>query len=235
MKIKTQFSKLKKRLFPKRKPQVPVQQSSEIVPIPKRQKHLFLNQSLKGHLDNFLGHFSPGKVLDMHCNEGERMQYADFGVDSDLDKLKEVKTAFPQKTFVLAGAANTNFPDQSFDVALCIDLVKDLETEAVKVVAVEAERVLRPEGRFVINFPSRMGSKQGGDIENKTGRFYLSEMDEIVGENWERIEATAVSFLLLDAYPPGIGKIFLPLDKLLCRTLAVDYAANIIAIYQKRI
>ena len=104
----------------------------------------------------------PARVLDLGCGFGkstmpiaERFPEASVeGVDFSAPCLRLAAVAaqqagVPNVRYRQADAANTRFPDESFDLVTSTMLLHELPPKAVEGVLSEAQRVLQPGGRMV--------------------------------------------------------------------------------------
>jgi SAM-dependent methyltransferase len=92
-----------------------------------------------------------GRVLDVGCGPGwmlKELPPAAWGVGVEL--RREQVVAHP---FVLADASRLPFADQTFDLALALDLLEQGGVEPTLALA-EARRVLMPGGRLLIRVPA---------------------------------------------------------------------------------
>jgi demethylmenaquinone methyltransferase/2-methoxy-6-polyprenyl-1,4-benzoquinol methylase len=98
---------------------------------------------------------SEKRVLDIGCGEGlitERIG-VDRAVGLDLSKeaLKEARRRLPRAKLVLGDAQNLPFKDNSFDAAVCSEVIEH-NPEPGKILK-EAARVTKPNGKIVVTIP----------------------------------------------------------------------------------
>ena len=108
--------------------------------------------------------FQGKTVLDVGCGAGGKtMYYASLGVEKIVGMdivahFKEESEALARELgyadkfeFVAADAANTGFPDASFDTVIMNDAMEHVARPDL--VLAEVGRILKPGGRLYVNFP----------------------------------------------------------------------------------
>jgi len=108
--------------------------------------------------------FADKTVLDVGCGAGGKtMYYASQGVKKivgmdivahykeEAEALAEQLGYADRFTFVVGDAANTGFPDNSFDTIIMNDAMEHVDRPDL--VLAEVRRVLKPGGRLYVNFP----------------------------------------------------------------------------------
>lgn len=156
-------------------------------------------QNSLGNTDIYLidgilkGYFNgQGRLLDAGCGEGRNLSwflkqsYQIYGIDVNVTALQYAslyaKTLNKQsvlENFVQSDLANNPFPDEFFDIVLCVAVLHFSKSEAhFKAQWNELVRVLRPGGIFFLRFSSQMGL----DYQPKPIDDYRFEMSN--GEVW---------------------------------------------------
>jgi SAM-dependent methyltransferase len=103
------------------------------------------------YVRKFLNKVEPAsKIIDLGCGEGILVQeYRERGMDIiGLDLNYE--SAFVRRGDML----NTGYPDGSFDMALCLDVLEHLPFESQGKAIAEIARILRPDGVFLMSVPN---------------------------------------------------------------------------------
>ncbi|WP_297490030.1 class I SAM-dependent methyltransferase [Thermococcus sp.] len=103
-----------------------------------------------------------GRVLDLACGAGgfsfllDEMGFQVIGLDSSETMLRRARKFAEEKRskveFVKGDARELPFEDDSFDYVLFIDSLVHFEPSGLNSVFREAARVLKPGGRFIIQF-----------------------------------------------------------------------------------
>lgn len=96
------------------------------------------------------------KVLDLCCGAGQATQelvkhFKDVtGLDASPIAIKRAKQNVPQAQYVEAFAENMPFSDRSFDLVITSTAMHEMESEQLQEIIQEVQRVLTPEGQFII-------------------------------------------------------------------------------------
>lgn len=96
------------------------------------------------------------KVLDLCCGAGQATQelvkhFKDVtGLDASPIAIKRAKQNVPQAQYVEAFAENMPFSDRSFDLVITSTAMHEMESEQLQEIIQEVQRVLAPEGQFII-------------------------------------------------------------------------------------
>jgi ubiquinone/menaquinone biosynthesis C-methylase UbiE len=113
---------------------------------------LKLEQVLTRHLDGLPG---GARLLDVGCGTGDLLRrlggrFACAGCDPAEEMLAHARTANPTADLRVASAESLPYDDDSFDVALCIEVVRYLPDP--RPALLELARVLRPGGLALVTF-----------------------------------------------------------------------------------
>jgi len=96
------------------------------------------------------------KVLDLCCGAGQATQelVKHFqnvtGLDASPIAIKRAKQNVPQAQYVEAFAEKMPFSDRSFDLVITSTAMHEMESEQLQEIIQEVQRVLTPEGQFII-------------------------------------------------------------------------------------
>jgi len=102
-----------------------------------------------------------GRVLEVGCGEGlflarlaeENQSLEIHGVDNDAGRLGKARTALRDADLSVQDASTLSFPDGYFDIAVCINVLFNMESiETAKRILREMKRVLRSGGRLIFDF-----------------------------------------------------------------------------------
>ena len=103
------------------------------------------------YVRRFLNDIDPAtRIIDLGCGEGILVQeYKERGMNIiGLDLNYE--SAHVKRGDML----NTGYPDGSFDIALCLDVLEHLPFESQGKAIAEIARILRPDGIFLMSVPN---------------------------------------------------------------------------------
>ena len=109
----------------------------------------------RARLDRWLERFLPGlgdgaRLLDIGCGTGHQMAalrargFEVTGVDGSAEMLAHARANNPEAELYEADVARLPLPDESFDIVLCVEVLRYLESPELAVA--EMARVLRPGG-----------------------------------------------------------------------------------------
>jgi 2-polyprenyl-3-methyl-5-hydroxy-6-metoxy-1,4-benzoquinol methylase len=109
-----------------------------------------------------LGGISGMKVLDYGCGDGRftsllaEKNCAVTGADISEKALSFAKQYVKSAGFVKLNSYKTDFTDNSFDIAFCLDVIEHADDNTVKNFISEFSRILAPKGKLVISVPSEL-------------------------------------------------------------------------------
>lgn len=129
----------------------------------------------EAELPNGLG----GRVLELGCGDGKSMVPAQgrdmVGIDISIEGLRLCAARLQDAhSLVQADATFLPFRDEAFDALLAFHLLENLGDDEVRALALEAARVLRPDGvLYVRSFhPEDMRSPGQGGKAERSGIVY---------------------------------------------------------------
>lgn len=197
----------------------------------------FLDKQEQAILVPMLELFDPRRILNLGCGSGRFMEYCQYGVDFSPVMIEVAQEKYPHKEFMVADAKDTGFPDQSFDLVLCLHLIMHQDRAEADLIFQEALRLLRPGGRFVFDIPSalRRRKTQGHHSESWHGSnaYTSTEIQAEMGRAWEYVTHKGLLFLPIHRIPDNLRMYFYGMDSLLCRNLSPDYASYMLMVMQK--
>lgn len=99
----------------------------------------------------FLANFSKHKkIIDLGCGEGVL-------VESLLEqgyKITGIDANYESKYVSKGNITNTNFPNESYDLVLCLDVLEHLDFQEQEAAIKEIDRILKPDGMLVTTIPN---------------------------------------------------------------------------------
>jgi len=125
------------------------------------------------------------KVLDAGCGNGRNLKwfynnFSIFGVDTDADKIEQVKNIYPnnKNNFSINTVEKLPFTDSFFDHVICNAVLHFAENEShFYTMFSELTRVLKPNGTLFIRMTSNFGL-ESKIIHISNGRYKLPDGTE---------------------------------------------------------
>ncbi len=171
------------------------------------------------------------QVLDVGCGTGRFLEYATHGLDVSAAMLAVARLKHPEKNLVQADAFATPFEDETFDAALSMHMVMHLEATDLERLLTEMHRILKTNGCFVFDFPSKQRrTLLGYQARNWHGAntFDLSAVKALGLQHWQLHCTRGILFLPLHRFPPFFRPLLWSLDTLLCRSFLKKYASYLV-------
>lgn len=104
------------------------------------------------------------QILELGCGKGRNASILAkkpntnvVGVDLSLENINIARKSYPHLTFEVGSADSLNFPDSSFDEIFAYDIFEHVDD--LPKCAAEAVRVLKPNGKLIINVPAPASEK----------------------------------------------------------------------------
>ncbi len=144
---------------------------------------LLIDQILKNR-------FSPDmKILDAGCGEGRNLTYfirngyCIYGIDNDPDAIRmagiisgSVNRNFVKENLLTCSIEDNPFPDQFFDVVLCINVLHDAASkEHFEQMIRSLHRILRKEGMVFLSMASEFCHQGRTNSSSVKNRFLLND------------------------------------------------------------
>lgn len=142
-----------------------------------------------------------GRLLDVGCGEGQFLRrsarhFDASGVDVSIEGVEQARLASGLATISVATASELPFPDGSFAVVTCFDVLEHLGRPEAALA--EAHRVLEPGGVIVLSTPNP--SSLGRRLKGRRSFIYRDQTHVSVKriEAWRELLATAGFEVLRD-------------------------------------
>jgi SAM-dependent methyltransferase len=178
------------------------------------------------------------RALDLACGTGRLLDFADTGLDSSPAMLAEAQQKHPDKALVCADALALPFGPGRFDRVHSFHFLMHLRHEQAQQVLREVERVLRPGGHFIFDFPSAhrrsLLPKSSKNSWHAASAWCLSDWAQMAGEQWRVTAVRAYLFLPIHRFPPWLRPLLRHLDALFCRSFLKEYASYLVLCLQKK-
>jgi ubiquinone/menaquinone biosynthesis C-methylase UbiE len=95
------------------------------------------------------------RALELGCGTGRLSEFAAVATDASTASLALARKRNSSTIFVAADAEHLPFPEASFDAVFAFHVLMHLDMQAVRAIAAEASRVLRPGGLFIADIVSK--------------------------------------------------------------------------------
>lgn len=177
-------------------------------------------------------------ILSLGCGSGRMMELASHGVDISAAMIQVAKGKYPDKAFAVCPAATTTYPSKFFEGAFCLHVLMHLPSDSIAAILAEANRIIKPDGWLVVDFPSRLRRKWGRQKEagwHGNSSFTLQAFAQLAGQQGWRIQQYRGLLLLpIHRFPAGLRSLLYPIDAWLCRTPLKKYASYYLIKLQKQ-
>ena len=187
-------------------------------------------------LAKYIG-FQKGAVnLDLACGTGRFLDYATYGLDFSTEMLKVAKQKFPDKKFVLGNAKSIPIASEYFDNVICFHLMMHLDMTGFQAVLNEALRVVKREGYFVFDVPSKRRrhiSKRKADTWHGSNSMSKKELLAMTAGKWEFVDYHGTIFFPIHRVPKFFRRYLVELDSYFCRSFLKEYSSHLIFILKR--
>ncbi len=196
----------------------------------------YIDAQERTFLNGFLQKRS-GNILDVGCGTGRLSNFATHGADISPEMLKIAVSKYPNKTFVNGSITAMPFEEAFFDVVFSFHLMMHQSADSITTILQEMQRLLKPGGYFVFDFPSAHRRSLLG--QTSTGwhaatSFRISDIRHHIDQQWKLVVYRGVAFLPIHRVPMFMRSILLPLDELLSKSPIRHYASYLIVVLQKK-
>lgn len=192
-----------------------------------RQERAFLDKVLK----------NANEVLNLGCGTGRFMDYSSTGIDFSSEMLAVAKEKYPEGNYFLGSADTTPFENNQFDAIICFHVIMHLTPEETAAIFREVNRILKPGGIFIFDYPSaerRKLTKYKAENWHGGNHFRLPEMNKMTSDqNWKLYLERGVLFLPIHRFPKSLRKIMFGIDQLAARSIFKRYSSYLIRAIQK--
>ncbi len=198
----------------------------------------FLHAQERPALQHFLRGCLPEQILDLACGTGRMLDLAGTGLDISPNMIAEARKKYPGKHLSTGDATRLPFPDAIFDAVFSLHFIMHLDPDQTRAVLDEVYRVLRPGGRFILDFPSLKRRKltSGHHDANWHGSnaFSLDQWHKLTEDRWEIDAISGILFFPVHRFPNWLRPALLPLDHLVCRSLWKEWASYLLIRLNKK-
>lgn len=188
-------------------------------------------------LDELIPENPSDHVLDMGCGTGRFMARASEGVDFSTGMLEEARKKFPDKQFHEATITQTGLPDTAFDKAFSMHVLMHLDEATTSDFFKEANRILKRDGLFIVDFPSakrRAFGQRKAENWHGSNAFRTMDLPGVLTGEWEIVDERGVLFFPIHRIPKKLRGMFRRMDNVLCASFLKGYASYSIVVLRKK-
>lgn len=191
----------------------------------------FVDKQERRILDGLIDVSRPEQRLEMACGTGRLTGYATHALDASDKMMALARERHAGVQFTLASAAQTGFPDATFDVVYSFHLLMHLDLDLIGQILAEAHRILKPGGRLIVDIPSRkrrqlLHHRQ----ESWHGATGLSTGDvrRMAGDRFDLGRVHGVMMLPVHKLPVALRRPLVGLDYALCGSFLKEYSSYLV-------
>ena len=191
----------------------------------------FIDYQERQILSQWLDNTAEQDILDLGCGTGRLTNFATEGLDVSAKMLDQAQEKFPTKPFILASATKTPLPKDSFDTVFSFHVFMHLDYSTTRQVLQEVHRILKPNGQFIFDFPSKKRRKLTSyRAKNWHGanHFTIQELQKRIGENWSIQQYQGILFFPIHRFPKSWRFFLLKIDTFLCSSFLKEYASYLV-------
>jgi ubiquinone/menaquinone biosynthesis C-methylase UbiE len=129
-------------------------------------------------------------VLDIPCGMGWGTSLIKHtksltGVDIDEASVEEAKQRYAKHaTFQVGSMTGLDFPDETFDLVVCLEGIEHVSKEIAKSFVDESCRVLRPGGKLLVTSPHTQSGEHSGNPYH-IHEYQTEELSAVLRQNYE--------------------------------------------------
>lgn len=198
----------------------------------------FLHAQERRALRSMLSGIPAAATLDLACGTGRLLEFADTGLDLSANMIAAARGKYPDKILLTGDATRLPFPDASFEAVFSLHFFMHIDREQAWAVLAEVWRVLRPGGRFIVDFPSQKRRQfTSGHHQRNWHGSYAANLSDWANDStgaWQLLGYRGIQFLPIHRFPAQLRLPLLPLDQLLCRSPWREWASYILLALVKK-
>lgn len=155
-------------------------------------------------------------TLEVACGTGRFLEFADVGCDISPEMLSVAKQKYPNKTLLEASCDAIPLPDGSQDCIYAFHLLMHLNESILKRWSTEMHRLLRPNGRWIVDLPTAFRRQFRVKTTGWHGNYAppLSIFEEL---GWEIVSVHPLLYIPIHRVPKQYRQHMMGVDRLLSR------------------
>lgn len=176
-------------------------------------------------------------TLNLGCGTGRFMEYCSTGIDFSLEMLNIAKAKFPDAAYFLGNADTTPFNNERFDTIICFHVLMHLSPKETESIFREVNRVLKPGGIFIFDYPSaarrKMTRYESKDWHGRNA-FRKTEIIKLTATHgWKILKRKGVLFFPIHQFPKKLRKMMFGMDQFFTKSPLKQYSSYLIHAVQK--
>lgn len=173
--------------------------------------------------------------IDLACGTGRLSNYAQIGIDASVAMIEIAKKKFQDKIFLKNEADALDLDNDSVDTIISFHFFMHLNESKTKKILEECNRVLKKNGRIILDVPSRKRRKiLGYKANNWHGANSLSIADFKQNPNFKVKRTFGILFFPIHRFPNFCRRFFVKIDAVLANSFLKEYSSYIIIELEKR-
>lgn len=179
-------------------------------------------------LSSRLGQIPKNFILDLGCGTGRFLDFAANGVDFSAGMLQQAKEKYPNHKLTVSDISQMPFDDHSFEAIFSLHVFMHLEMKTIRATIQEAHRILKKDGIFIFDFPSKARrqlinyQKQGWHGNTPLD---LNQVKHLIEDKFEIEGYQGILFFPIHRIPKQLRFLFRPLDTLLGKSFFKKWAS----------
>ena len=180
-------------------------------------------------LQRLLSKADPQTTVELACGTGRLLDWATTGVDISEEMLRTAAARHPQKRCIQASVEQLPFPVSTIDHIYCFHLLMHLDAQKFAALSRESQRVLRPGGRLIIDFPSALRRRISRRSNRGWHGSFSPNLSEFEALGWQIKGIYPVLFVPVHRIPTFLRWLCVPLEQFCSAVLPVRWASYIVA------
>lgn len=169
--------------------------------------------------------------LEVACGTGRLTNYATHGLDASHEMLSYARKRYCNVAFKETSATDTEYENGMFDVVYSFHLLMHLDKTTISEIFNEMHRVIRPNGRLIIDIPSH---KRRSFFHHKQKTWHggteldAADIESLAQDNFRLNKSFGIMFLPIHKLPSWMRLPLLKLDTRLANGCLKKYSSYLI-------
>lgn len=175
--------------------------------------------------------------LDLACGTGRFLKYADYGIDISKEMVEISKRKYPQKKITIDDAESLPYQNAFFDNVISFHLFMHLNSNCMRKILCEVNRVLKNGGHYIFDVPSEKRRKfTGYSSDNWHGgnQVSIKSLKRLMGSEWELVTFHGTAFFPIHRLTEKLRRRLVIFDSFMCNSFLKEYSSHLIFILKKK-